>query len=126
MSKQQVGIAKPAFGEGAIALAQHATPIITAACALDHANEVLPAWVSLRAFTPGAVELWTSGLIGLAGFGLFVAAKQASSTNYSPLYNSKIPDDLVKTGPYSCIRHPIYTANLALLTAATGMSGEPQ
>ncbi|CAL8464815.1 g4350 [Coccomyxa elongata] len=121
--KQKVGIANPAFGRGIVFLAQYATPFITAACTLDHANKVLPAWVSLRAFTPGTLELWASALFGLAAFGLFVAAKQALSTNYSPLYNSKIPDGVVKTGPYSCIRHPIYTANLALLTAATGMSG---
>ena len=121
--EQKVGIAKPAFERGVVFLAQYAAPVITAACALDPANEVLPAWASLRVFTPGPVELWASGLFGVAAFGLFVAAKQALSTNYSPLYNSKIPGGLVKSGPYSCIRHPIYTANLALLATATEMTG---
>lgn len=120
---EKPSIANPACGRGAVLLAQYLTPIITVTCALCHVQGHTPAWVFLRIFTPGAAGLWASGLLGLSAFGLFAAAKRTLSTHYSPLYKSKVPEGLTTTGPYGVIRHPIYTANMTLLAAATLMTG---
>ena len=106
-------------------LAQYVAPLLIVCCLLSDslANGMIPQVLLPRYFHPGVAWLWASACIGLPGFALFVAAKLALNTNYSPLYSSKIPGDLTATGPYQYIRHPIYTGNLALLTAGTTMTG---
>ena len=119
------GIASPPLGRTAVLLAQYVAPLLIVCCLLSDslANGMIPQVLLPRYFHPGVAWLWASACIGLPGFALFVAAKLALNTNYSPLYSSKIPGDLTATGPYQYIRHPIYTGNLALLTAGTTMTG---
>ena len=41
----------------------------------------------------------------------------------SPCFESLVPNQIIDSGPYGCVRPPIYTANLALLVGlfvATG------
>jgi len=62
-------------------------------------------------------------LVALAGLGLFVVAKRTLGTQYSPCFDSYIPNAVVQKGVYCFIRHPIYTGNLVIgggLTVATG------
>ena len=119
------GIASPPLGKTAVLLAQYVAPLLMMCCLLSDslADGMIPQVLLLRFFHPGVAWLWASACIGLPGFALFVAAKLALNTNYSPLYSSKVPGDLTATGPYQYIRHPIYTGNLALLTAGTTMTG---
>lgn len=119
------GIASPPFGRTAVLLAQYVAPLVTVCCLLsnDLADGMVPKVLLLRFFNPGVAWLWAAACIGLPGFALFVAAKLALNSNYSPLYSSQLPDGLTAKGPYGYIRHPIYAANLAILTAGTIMTG---
>ncbi|MGE3174238.1 MAG: isoprenylcysteine carboxylmethyltransferase family protein [Planctomycetota bacterium] len=71
-----------------------------------------PAWLPWR---PGAVLQVLGLLLALAALGLFVHAKRSLGRHYSPCHDAWLPDAVVQHGVYARIRHPIYTANLALL-----------
>jgi protein-S-isoprenylcysteine O-methyltransferase Ste14 len=43
--------------------------------------------------------------------------------NYSPLFDSHRPGQIVKTGPYRFIRHPVYLANMFILLGYVFSSG---
>jgi protein-S-isoprenylcysteine O-methyltransferase Ste14 len=62
---------------------------------------------------------WCGALISLAGIAVFVWSMAHLAAQYSPCYDAKLPSQIISTGPYSRIRHPVYTANL--LTIAGGM-----
>jgi protein-S-isoprenylcysteine O-methyltransferase Ste14 len=47
--------------------------------------------------------------------GLYVWAKVRLGAEYSPCSDSRVANNLIDSGPYRFIRHPIYTANLAWL-----------
>lgn len=50
-----------------------------------------------------------------AGISLFVWAKKSLGQNYSPCFDSYVPQGITSNGPYKWVRHPIYSANIALL-----------
>jgi len=54
---------------------------------------------------------------------LFLSAKISLGSNYSDCYNQKDPKNLVSTGLYSIIRHPIYTSNILLILSVLIISG---
>jgi len=49
---------------------------------------------------------------------LFVWAMIALGSQYSPCFDSHLPTNLVDSGPYARIRHPIYLANTILFCGA--------
>lgn len=51
----------------------------------------------------------------LASLSIFIWAKVTLGQHYSPCFDSFVPHSLVCRGPYARVRHPIYTANIALL-----------
>ncbi len=61
---------------------------------------------------------WLLG-VGLAvaagGWGLFVSAMYHLDAQYTPLHEAHLPTQIITTGPYRYIRHPIYTSNVLLL-----------
>lgn len=70
-----------------------------------------------------SVGLYATGLVvSIIGLGLFVAAKLELGHSYSPCFDSLLPKDLVLTGVYRWIRHPIYTGNLMLVLGIVLMS----
>ena len=79
---------------------------------------------------PALARLYDSPLlfyIGLAvaglALGLFGSAMRHLDAQYTPAHDSHLPSDVVTTGPYRYIRHPVYTANLLLMSGlfvATG------
>ena len=46
---------------------------------------------------------------------LFLSAKVTLGRNYSPCYDSYLPQDIIRTGLYNYVRHPIYLSNILLL-----------
>jgi len=54
-------------------------------------------------------------VIAIIGIAVFVAAKVRLGANYSPCFDSYVPQDIVRDGIYRHIRHPIYTANIIFL-----------
>ncbi len=70
------------------------------------------------------VALMYAGLTAAAvGLFLFVWAKVSLGKEYSPCFDSLVPNRLVEAGPYARVRHPIYTANLLLLAGTLLATG---
>lgn len=51
------------------------------------------------------------GVVALAGTVLFSKAVNALADSYSPCFDMRMPRNVVTTGPYRFVRHPIYVAN---------------
>lgn len=65
-------------------------------------------------------ELSSSAVVvGLAlaslGILIFVAAKTRLGQHYSPCFDAYAPNDVIRTGLYQYIRHPIYVGNILAL-----------
>jgi protein-S-isoprenylcysteine O-methyltransferase Ste14 len=65
----------------------------------------------------------TGFLIMVLGAGLFLLSLRYLGKEYSPCYDSLLPQRIIKSGPYAFIRHPIYTANLSTILGAFLISG---
>jgi len=89
-------------------------------------------WVQLSTLIFGVASFWTTsplllrvytstgllyiGLgVGSIGLIVFLWAKLTLDTEYSPCFDSFVANRLINSGPYSRVRHPIYTGNLLLL-----------
>jgi protein-S-isoprenylcysteine O-methyltransferase Ste14 len=62
-------------------------------------------------------------LLGTVGTGVFVAAKWALGSHYSPCFDSYVPTAIVRRGIYKYVRHPIYSSNLLMLIGLFLLSG---
>ena len=75
----------------------------------------LPAFLRIR-LLPHAV---TTGLVGvalvLAGASVAVWARLALGTNWSALVTIKQQHELIRSGPYAMVRHPIYSGLLLMV-----------
>lgn len=54
---------------------------------------------------------------------LFVTAKLNLGEQYSPCFDSFVPQDIIRDGLYKHVRHPIYTSNIILLIGMSIASG---
>ena len=83
-----------------------------------------PSHVSNRfsLFSPTPALGWTGATLTVIGIGFAIWARAALGRNWSPRPAVKEHHELVTSGPYEYVRHPIYTGILvsALGTALTG------
>ena len=72
-------------------------------------------------------ESWVFVVAGLllqaAGFALAVWARRHLGRNWSGRVETKVGHQLVRSGPYRAVRHPIYSAMLAMLAGTALVSG---
>ena len=54
---------------------------------------------------------------------LFISAKISLGKNYSPCFSQRTPSNITSNGLYKYVRHPIYTANVLLLSGTLIISG---
>ena len=70
-----------------------------------------------------AILGWTGVALCLAGFGLAINARRHLGRNWGMPMSRKEQPELVTSGPYALIRHPIYTGLiLAMLGSAMGVN----
>lgn len=78
-----------------------------------------------KRFLPVSLILQSVGLaFEVAGFALAVWARRALGSNWSGEVRIATGHQLVRSGPYRWIRHPIYTAVLAMYGGILLVSGE--
>ena len=121
-SADVVHIPAPAGARSVIFIAQFLVPLACALSLLSPEQTSVSACL-LRAYRPCAATTAAAVAVGGAGWLLFAAAKSSLGQSFTPCYASAVPAELKVEGPYAWIRHPLYTANLALLLSAVLISG---
>jgi protein-S-isoprenylcysteine O-methyltransferase Ste14 len=80
-------------------------------------------WLYLQPWAAGFWPFWLGAIVMAAGLLLAVWAREHLGRNWSSSVTIKQGHDLITTGPYAVVRHPIYTGFLAgLLGTAIALS----
>jgi protein-S-isoprenylcysteine O-methyltransferase Ste14 len=69
-------------------------------------------WLQARWIGGGWARYWTAVALVVAGLSFSVWARRTLGGNWSGTVTVKVDHELVQTGPYRRIRHPIYTGIL--------------
>jgi protein-S-isoprenylcysteine O-methyltransferase Ste14 len=81
-------------------------------------------WLSVR-FVPDSMALqWTGVLLTAAGVAVAIWARWHLGANWSGAVTLKEGRELIRTGPYRAVRHPIYTGILLALLGTGVAVGE--
>lgn len=85
----------------------------------------LNAGVLNHRFVPGTPAIWWTGFsLTVAGAGLAIWARLLLGTNWSATVTVKHNHELQRTGPYSIVRHPIYSGFLLAMLGTAIAFGE--
>ena len=103
--------------------AAHVGPLLAAAWLLGAPQ--LP-WPVLHQRLPfaGEAAAWVGAVIAALGFALTVWARVHLGSNWSGTVTVKQGHELVRSGPYAWVRHPIYTGLLLMLIGTALALGE--
>lgn len=81
-------------------------------------------WIGNRFFPAGPFGEWLGVLLTATGIAVAFWARWHLGTNWSGVVTLKEGHELIRTGPYSSIRHPIYTGILLALLGTAITFGE--
>ena len=70
-------------------------------------------WLYVPLWSTGLWPFWTGAAVTVAGLLFAVWAREHLGRNWSRSVTIKKGHELIKTGPYAVVRHPIYTGILA-------------
>jgi protein-S-isoprenylcysteine O-methyltransferase Ste14 len=80
-------------------------------------------WLAYRLF-PDVPKVWMTGLLLTAvGIGIAIWARLSLGSNWSGMVTLKQDHELVSSGPYRYIRHPIYTGILLAMFGTALIGG---
>jgi protein-S-isoprenylcysteine O-methyltransferase Ste14 len=89
----------------------HIIPLVLAALLL-WTNRVPVPFLEVRLFAPAVWHFWVAALVTAAGLLFTVWARVHLGRNWSGMVTIKQDHELIVTGPYALVRHPIYTGLL--------------
>ena len=81
-------------------------------------------WLGNRFFPAGPFGEWLGVLVTAVGIAVALWARWHLGTNWSGVVTLKEGHELIRTGPYRTIRHPIYTGILLALLGTAVTFGE--
>jgi protein-S-isoprenylcysteine O-methyltransferase Ste14 len=81
-----------------------------------------PGWLDLKVIGGGWTRFWIAVVVMALGLALAIWARRTLGDNWSGTVTVKEGHELVQTGPYRWVRHPIYTGIL-LMILGTGLAG---
>ena len=76
-------------------------------------------WLNLQLWPVGLWPFWLGAAVTIAGLLFAIWAREHLGTNWSRSVTIKLGHELITTGPYAVVRHPIYTG---ILTGFFGMA----
>jgi protein-S-isoprenylcysteine O-methyltransferase Ste14 len=76
-------------------------------------------WLYLQLWPVGVLPFWLGAAVTIAGILFAVWAREHLGSNWSRSVTIKQDHELITTGPYAVVRHPIYTG---ILTGFLGMA----
>lgn len=82
-----------------------------------------PPWLEHQLIPGGWVRYWIGVAVLASGLGLTVWARRVLGKNWSGRIAIQDDQQLVRTGPYHLIRHPIYTGGLIAILGSAVASG---
>jgi protein-S-isoprenylcysteine O-methyltransferase Ste14 len=101
----------------------HVVPLILALLLV--AAPSIPGWVLCERVLPlAAWPFWVGAVLTAGGLLFAVWARMHLGTNWSGTVTLKQDHELVTTGPYAIVRHPIYTGLLLALAGSALARGE--
>jgi protein-S-isoprenylcysteine O-methyltransferase Ste14 len=81
-------------------------------------------WLGARFVPASPITEWTGVLLTGAGVAIAIWARWHLGANWSGVVTLKEGHELIRTGPYRTIRHPIYTGILLALFGTAVTAGE--
>jgi protein-S-isoprenylcysteine O-methyltransferase Ste14 len=81
-------------------------------------------WLDTRFVPPTMAVYWLGLIIVAAGLGFAVWARLHLGRNWSATVTVKQDHELIRTGPYGLVRHPIYTGMLLAVLGSALAIGE--
>jgi protein-S-isoprenylcysteine O-methyltransferase Ste14 len=97
--------------------------IFLAAIVLFSTTRIPLHWLYLQPWPAGFWPFWLGAIVMVAGLLFAVWAREHLGSNWSSSVTIKQGHELITTGPYRVVRHPIYTGILAgLLGTAIALS----
>jgi protein-S-isoprenylcysteine O-methyltransferase Ste14 len=81
-------------------------------------------WLGVRFLPAGLPSQWLGVALTAAGTGLAIWARWHLGSNWSGVVTLKEGHELIRSGPYRAIRHPIYTGILIALFGTSVTIGE--
>jgi len=76
-------------------------------------THIPPRWLYLQIWPAGLWSFWLGASVMIAGLLFAVWAREHLGENWSRSVTIKQGHELITTGPYAVVRHPIYTGFLA-------------
>ncbi len=92
--------------------AAHLLPLLVAAVLLWIRGDPEDGWLFQRILARSAALFWVGTAITAAGLGFSAWARMHLGRNWSATVTVKQDHELIRTGPYAIVRHPIYTGVL--------------
>lgn len=102
----------------------HVVPLMIGAILIGTQNAGSWTWLSIRILPRGLADYWIGVALLLLGLSLTVWARRHLATNWSAAVTLKQEHELVTSGPYRWVRHPIYTGLLVALLGCAIARGE--
>jgi len=81
-------------------------------------------WLDRRVMPSGTIWVYVGLAVQAAFFGLAISARRTIGRNWSGEISQKLDHELVRSGPYRFVRHPIYTAIIGMFVGAALVSGD--
>jgi protein-S-isoprenylcysteine O-methyltransferase Ste14 len=100
--------------ESAGSRAKHLVPLIVGCVLFAGPPQLFPSWpwLSMHVLPWNAYTYWTGVALLASGFAFSIWAREHLGRNWSGIITVKEGHELIRTGPYRWIRHPIYTGLL--------------
>ena len=92
--------------------AAHLLPLLVAAVLLWIRGDAEDGWLFQHFLRPSVMKFWVGTAITAAGLGFSAWARIHLGRNWSATVTVKEDHELIRTGPYAIVRHPIYTGVL--------------
>lgn len=109
--------------EGLTSRLSHLVPLLLG-LALLLPRHLPVAWLTIRILPRGVVWFWIGFVLVALGLAFAIAARAFLGSNWSGVVTLKQDHELIRSGPYRWVRHPIYTGLFAALLGSVFALGE--